>query len=96
MMTYLLLDIVFVVIIGIVFRIKLERPSKKSMIAAFILLFLTFVFDSLLVYFHLIDYAQDKISGLRIGLAPIEDYFYPIVAVVLIPLLWKKFGKKHD
>jgi small toxic polypeptide LdrA/B/C/D len=96
MMTYLLLDIIFILIICFVLQVKFQKPSRRTLLILCALLFLTLVFDSVLIYFHIIEYALDRISGLRVGLAPIEDYAYPILAVVIIPVLWKRFGKKDD
>ena len=96
MMTYLLLNILFVIGIVVLFRITPPRLNRKGILVAAALFVLTLIFDSLLVYFHIIDYTQDKILGIHLGLAPIEDYFYPLLAVLLVPFLWRKFEKKHD
>jgi lycopene cyclase domain-containing protein len=49
---------------------------------------LTAVFDSTMISAGLFDYAPDLISGVRVGAAPIEDFGYPLAAVVLLPPLW--------
>ncbi len=95
MSTYLILNIIFVLTICIIFRIRGQRPTKRAFVIALSLLTLTFIFDSLLVYFHIVEYALDRTIGLRVGLAPIEDYFYPVLALILIPYLWKRLGKRH-
>jgi lycopene cyclase domain-containing protein len=95
MMTYFVLNIIFVVVTCLLFRIKVVKPTRRAIAAAVVLFVLTILFDSLLIYFDIIDYSTGRILGLRIGLAPIEDYFYPFLALLLIPRLWKKFGKKH-
>jgi lycopene cyclase domain-containing protein len=49
---------------------------------------LTAVFDSLMIGAGLFDYAPALISGIRIGAAPVEDFGYPLAAVILLPPLW--------
>lgn len=95
-MTYMLLNIVFVLLVSIALGIKFKWPTKQTVIVAAVLLALTIVFDSLIVYFNIVEYAEDHILGFRLGFAPIEDYFYVLLAVLLVPVLWEKFGKKHD
>ncbi|WHF20954.1 hypothetical protein QJS66_11790 [Kocuria rhizophila] len=33
-------------------------------------------------------YTEQNISGVRIGLAPLEDFAYPVAGVLLLPALW--------
>lgn len=40
-------------------------------------------------FFH---YEPSLITGLKIGVAPLEDFFYAILAVLLIPALWNLFN----
>ncbi|MFZ1301833.1 MAG: lycopene cyclase domain-containing protein [Candidatus Microsaccharimonas sp.] len=96
MMTYLVLNIIFILAVCIAFRIKVHRPTRRTLVVFFILFSLTVVFDSMLVYFHIVEYAQNNILGLYIGFAPFEDYFYPLLAVILIPALWQSLGRRHD
>ena len=55
------------------------------MVAASVMLFLTLVFDNLIIASGIVDYDPEKISGIRLGVAPIEDFAYALVALVLIP-----------
>lgn len=43
----------------------------------------------------LFTYAPDKILGIHIVLAPVEDFMYPLLAVLMIPVLWNKLGEKR-
>jgi lycopene cyclase domain-containing protein len=52
------------------------------------MLILTAVFDNMIIGFGLVDYDSDLISGVRIGVAPIEDFAYTVLAMVLIPVAW--------
>lgn len=51
---------------------------------------MTAVFDSLIIATGVVDYNPAKILGLKIGLAPIEDFAYSLVAAILIPAIWHK------
>lgn len=65
-----------------------------SIVAAAIALFvLTTVFDNLMIAVGLFSYAEEQISGLRLGLAPVEDFSYPLAAVILLPGLWVLTGR---
>ena len=65
-------------------------------LAAVVLLILTVVFDNLMIASGLFAYSDAHISGLRIGLAPVEDFAYPLAAVILLPALWSLFGGRRD
>jgi lycopene cyclase domain-containing protein len=56
------------------------------------LLVLTGIFDSLIIALHIVAYNPERILGLRIGKAPIEDFAYTIAASLLIPYLWTRSG----
>lgn len=96
MATYLLMNIIFAAATLALLRVRPRRPSRVWWIMLTALLVLTAVFDSLMVYFAMIDYDPAKILGIRIGLAPIEDFFYAIYAAIIVPFIWNKLGRKHD
>jgi lycopene cyclase domain-containing protein len=54
------------------------------------LLVLTAVFDNVMIAVGLFGYRPGTLSGLSVGLAPIEDFAYPVVAAVLLPALWRR------
>jgi lycopene cyclase domain-containing protein len=56
--------------------------------AGALVLVLTGVFDSLMVAAGLFGYVEGTRLGPTIGLAPIEDFAYPIVTVLLVPAIW--------
>ena len=101
-MTYLLLNTVFLVLAAAVFLVAVRRGrlSRRRIIAAGIalaaVLVLTAVFDSIMIGVGLVDYDPSRIFGLRIGLAPIEDFAYPVAAALLLPALWALLGKKTE
>jgi lycopene cyclase domain-containing protein len=62
--------------------------AKPLIVAASVMLLLTLVFDNLIIGTGIVDYDPEKISGVRLGVAPIEDFAYTLVALVLIPSLF--------
>ncbi len=55
----------------------------------------TAIFDNAIIGFGLVAYDETKISGIKIGLAPIEDFAYSI-AVVLLATSVASLMKKKD
>ena len=63
-------------------------------LAAALTLVMTLVFDNLIVLFGIVGYDESLISGVKLGVAPIEDFSYTLVGLVLIPLAWELLGRK--
>lgn len=101
-MTYWLLNAVFLIpalAVGILAAAKVPGPRRKSALAAagcaaVVVLVLTAVFDNIMIAAGLFSYAPDLISGLSVGLAPLEDFAYPVAAVLLLPALWMLLGER--
>jgi small toxic polypeptide LdrA/B/C/D len=92
--TYLTLNILFMVVAILLIGIP-KYSSRRLFAGVIIILFiLTLIFDSMLVSFHIISYTQFKIVGLHLGTAPIEDFFYPLLAAIIIPKIWQRIGHK--
>ena len=95
-MTYWLLNAVFLVpalAAGLLAAVKVPGPRRKAALAAagctaVVVLVLTAVFDNIMIAAGLFSYAPDLISGLSVGVAPLEDFAYPVAAVLLLPALW--------
>ncbi|MFI2366577.1 lycopene cyclase domain-containing protein [Promicromonospora sp. NPDC019610] len=103
-MTYLLLTRAFLavavavaVIAHLRARLTGTRPIgwRPLVLAAVALLVLTAVFDNVMIASGLFTYADEHISGLRVGLAPIEDFAYPLAGVILLPALWTLFRSRR-
>jgi len=94
--TYLMMNIFFLVCIGVIFLQHLVKPTKNWWIALAILLALTAIFDSIIIGAGIVGYDTEKILGLYVGLAPIEDFFYAILAIVIVPALWNIFDSKKE
>lgn len=56
--------------------------------AALFMLAMTAVFDNLIIASGIVDYDFEKTLGIRLFLAPIEDFAYTLVALVLVPSLF--------
>lgn len=88
-MTYPLLTAVVLGICGLYWlAMRKFLPSRPLVGAAIVMLLLTLVFDNLIIATGIVDYDPDKISGIRLGVAPIEDFAYTIVALILVPSLF--------
>ena len=62
-------------------------------IALLPMLLLTAIFDNAIVLTKIVAYAPAKISGIMIGVAPIEDFFYTVAAVLIVPSVWTFLGR---
>lgn len=96
MATYLLVNCIFLLVVIILFPVRIKKPSKAILFTLLGLLVLTAIFDSLIVNFEIVGYNTSHILGVYVGAAPIEDFFYALLAVMIVPTLWRIMGKKHD
>ncbi len=88
-MTFLVLVAIF---LGVAVLVALVvRPPVRwsaALVAAAVMFTLTAVFDNVMISAGLFEYGNKQLLGLRIGRAPVEDFGYPLVALVLLPALW--------
>jgi lycopene cyclase domain-containing protein len=76
---------------------SLRRVAKSTLaFLAIGALALSLLFDNLIVGLGIVAYHGEKTLGIRLPLAPLEDFFYTIVAVAVVPVLWNALGKKRD
>jgi lycopene cyclase domain-containing protein len=92
-MTYALIVLPFVVVTAAVALLTRKLPRfgvrmGASGVAAAVLVVLTAVFDNVMIAAGLFSYPPERISGLRIGLAPVEDFSYPVCAAFLVPAVF--------
>lgn len=92
-MTYLLLNTVFLGIVAVVAVVAMRArrsPRWRAVgLAAILMIALTAIFDNLIIGTGIVAYDDSLISGIRVGLAPIEDFAYTVAALVLLPALWE-------
>jgi lycopene cyclase domain-containing protein len=68
-------------------------PWLAPAISTGILLVMTAVFDNVMIGIGLVGYDRAKISGVFVGIAPLEDFAYAVAALVLLPSLWVLAGR---
>lgn len=100
-MTYPLLVIPFLLVTVVVTLLTARRPGfgrrmAASAISAAVLLVLTAVFDNLMIAAGLFTYPAEHLSGLRIGLAPLEDFSYPLCAAFLVPAVFTLLPRRQE
>jgi lycopene cyclase domain-containing protein len=79
-------------LVAVLFRKQLNPSALR--LAALLTLFMTLVFDNLIILAGIVGYDEKLISGIKLGVAPIEDFSYTLVGLVMIPLTWELLGRK--
>lgn len=73
------------------------RHAVAVAVTTGVLWILTAVFDNLMIASGLFDYGHHRLGGAYIGLAPLEDFAYPLGAALLLPGLWLLLaGSRRD
>jgi len=89
MLNYTILNLLVLgLLAGLVFWRPVTWPIKQLAIIILVLLVLTAIFDTLIIANNIVAYDIDKIIGVYIGKAPIEDFAYAVAATVLVPYIW--------
>jgi lycopene cyclase domain-containing protein len=91
--TYLTIVLPFLAATVVVVLVSARRPGfgrrmGASAAAAVVLLALTAIFDNIMIASDLISYPPEHLSGVRVGLAPIEDFSYALCAAFLVPAVY--------
>ena len=103
-MTYLLMSMPFIAAGLAMFAFGALRAHRHDGIrryivswglATIVLLILTAVFDNIMMAAGFFDYGPDRISGLRLGLMPVEDFLYPIAGSLLLAGTWEVLGARR-
>ena len=94
MLTYTILNAIFMAAALLALRRFLPTLSRPWYLTVSILILLTAVFDNVIISLGIVAYDPHKILGLCIYKAPIEDFFYALLAVCLVPALWRYFEGK--
>jgi lycopene cyclase domain-containing protein len=63
-----------------------------AIVAGAALLALTAVFDNAMIAAGLFGYSPETLLGPAVGLAPLEDFAYPLAAAILLPVLWRRLS----
>ena len=77
-------------LVALVLRIAARRSvvPLAVIVTIAVLTVLTAVFDTLMIAAKFVPYDPNQLLGFTIGLAPIEDFAYPLAGAVLLPTLW--------
>ena len=91
-MTYWAINAVFLaaVLVLVIAAVLARRGPRWTAvgIAAIVLIITTAIFDNVMIGIGLVAYDPAHISGIRVGIAPIEDFAYTIAVVLGLPALW--------
>lgn len=77
-------------------RRRMPAGSVRALLIAFAALaVLTLIFDNLMIASGLFGYGEGTIVGLRIGFAPIEDFAYPFVSLLVVAAVMALLGPRR-
>lgn len=94
-MTYPLLTAIVLGIFVIYGLLVKKWVSPRALLpTALVMLALTLIFDNLIIGSGIVAYDFEKTAGVRLFLAPIEDFAYTLVALILVPSLFNFFRSK--
>lgn len=92
-MTYALIAAILLVVSAVgAFLLLRRRPASHTWpaigVTVLVLVALTAVFDNVMIGAGLFYYDDSLTTGIRLGLAPIEDFSYPVACGLALPALW--------
>lgn len=94
-MTYLALNLTFMFIAFVTLNlVSRNSPWRAIGFTMLWMLLVTLVFDNVIIGLEIVGYDKTKISGILLGLAPIEDFAYTVVAVLTVSIIWTKLTKE--
>lgn len=97
MVTYLLINSVFLAAtLFAVYALKLHRYDRTFFVVLMVLVICTALFDSLIIAADIVKYNPELRTGIDIWQAPVEDFFYSLVAAILVPAAWRYSDRKAD
>ena len=92
--TYLALNTVFMLIAFISLNLVSRKSPWRAIGFTMIwMLLTTLVFDNVIIALGIVGYDPEKISGILLGLAPIEDFAYTVVSVLAVAIIWTKLTR---
>lgn len=78
----------------VVIALRRDRRGWAALaIAAAAVLALTVAFDSLMIATDLFRFDDAQLLGLRLGLAPVEDLGYALIALFAVAAVWRLLGR---
>ena len=96
-MSYGELNFIFLITAGILtWIIKSRYQCFTTPIVLLPMLVLTAFFDNLIVATGIVAYDESKLLGIKLLTVPLEDFAYTVVAVLLVPAIWKAMTKNDS
>ena len=96
-MSYGELNFIFLITAGMLtWIIKSRYQCFTTPILLLPMLVLTAIFDNLIVATGIVAYDESKLLGIKLLTVPLEDFAYTIVAVLLVPAIWKAMTKNDS
>jgi lycopene cyclase domain-containing protein len=93
--TYLLMGIGLVAVAAaIAGALRKHLDARVLLWSGLVLIVMTAVFDNLIIGAGIVAYDETKITGMMVGLAPLEDFSYTIAGMLLLPAVWNLLRKK--
>ncbi len=90
-MNYLLMNLAFMLIAFVVLNSFVRKtPWRVVLWTMLCMLGLTLIFDNVIIALDIVAYDPEKVSGIYLGLAPIEDFAYTVVAVLAVSSIWHR------
>jgi lycopene cyclase domain-containing protein len=86
--------IVLVVLLAVSFPVLRRLRAVPVLWTVFHLCVLTLVFDTLMIDVGLYVFDPDKILGVWLWGAPLEDFAYAVAAGIAMPVLWTVLGRR--
>jgi len=100
-MTYAALALLFLALAGAVTAgcTAIARPDRRWWLCTaavlVVLLVLTALFDSLMIAVDLFRFDEDRLLGVHVLLAPVEDFAWPVASGLALPALWAFLGRRR-
>ncbi|PTU56251.1 lycopene cyclase domain-containing protein [Sphaerisporangium cinnabarinum] len=95
-MTNIVLNVIVIAVLVVVSWRVLRRLRPGPLVwTAVVMCVLTLVFDTLMIAADLYVYHPDKILGVYLWGAPLEDFAYALAAALGMPVLWTVLGARR-
>lgn len=96
-MTNIVLNLlVLAALVAVSWRVLRRLRAGALVWTAFHLCLLTMIFDTLMIAADLYVFDPDKILGVYLWGAPLEDFAYAIAAALAMPVLWTVLAARDD
>lgn len=73
-----------------------KRGWRPLLLGSGVIVALTIVFDNLMIAADLFRFDDAQLLGVAIGLMPVEDIAYAMIAVFTVTATWNLLGRRDD